>query len=65
MVLETFCVYLALAALFYLGLTVKAVNAPLSIQDTRHKWQRTRHMKESALRRFRPLLALRLLKRRR
>ncbi len=61
--LEIFSIYLALAALFYLGLTAMAVDVSVSSQTARHKWQRARSIKEQALRRLRPLLALRFPKR--
>ena len=58
-VLEILGVYLALAALFYLGLTAMAVDVSIPARNARHKWQRARRMKESALRRLHSLSALR------
>jgi hypothetical protein len=63
MVLEIFSIYLALGALFYLGLTATATDSPGPRPSPAPKWQRARRMKDSALRRLRPLLALRLPKR--
>ena len=63
LVLEIFSIYLALAVLFYLGLTVSATDAPGPCPNPAAKWQKARHMKAAALRRLRPLLALRLPKR--
>ena len=60
-VLEIFGVYLALAVLFYLRLAAAAADAPAP--DHRPRWQRARHIKNQAIRRLRPLLALRLPKR--
>lgn len=62
-VLEIFGVYLALAVLFYLRLAAAAADAPIPAPDRRPRWQRARHIKNQAIRRLRPLLALRLPKR--
>ena len=64
-VLEIFGVYLALAALFYLGLTAAAVDASVVPQNHRSRWQRARSLKERAMRRLRPLMTLRLPKHKR
>jgi len=63
LVLEILSIYLALAALFALGLTVTAADLSGPARNPHPKWQRARHLKDSALRRLRPLLALRLPKR--
>ena len=59
-VLSIIGIYLALAVLFYLGLTATAMDEALPPHPHRLRWQRARRVKDRALRR---LLSLRLPRR--
>ncbi len=63
LVLEILSIYLALVALFYLGLAATAADLSVPPRSPRSRGQQARHMKDSAMRRLHSLLTLRLPKR--